>query len=181
MVSERPDCLARDVVTIHLLDSALGHPLQTWRFCEKSVITVGRADDNDVVVADPHVSRIHAKLQFAHGDWTLVSVGRHGTLVDDRMVAETRLIHQMRFRLGGKGPTLRFDHGVAERRPTETIESSHPDFSELLDIDRARQQREADEIAGDVLFQQLREHVRRSKHGRDDDTNTNQAADFNGP
>jgi pSer/pThr/pTyr-binding forkhead associated (FHA) protein len=150
-------------VTIHLLDSALGHSLQSWSFFDLHEISIGRADGNDVVISDPHVSRLHAKLVWQGRSWTLVSVGKHGTLVNDRVVAETQMDDATRFRLGASGPTLRFEHGVAERRHSETVDSVHPELIEMLEIDRMRQQAEANEIAGNSLFQELQEHVRRTR------------------
>jgi pSer/pThr/pTyr-binding forkhead associated (FHA) protein len=157
-------------VTLHLLDSALGHSIQTWRFADKTAITIGRNDDCEVVIGDAQVSRIHAKLQWQDGQWTLVSLGRHGTLVNDRLVAETQLDRQTVFRLGGNGPTLRFEIGSAERRVTETIDSIQPDLIAMLEIDRDRQQQEVDDIAGNSLFQELQERVRQAKLNSTEDT-----------
>ena len=53
---------------IHLLDSAQGHPLQTWRFKNQDLITIGRNDGNDIVLSDPHVSRAHATIVVRGGD-----------------------------------------------------------------------------------------------------------------
>jgi predicted component of type VI protein secretion system len=172
---------AEATVALHLLDPAMGHALQSWRFAEKPEISIGRADDNDVVIADPHVSRIHAKIVWNDERWTLVSIGRHGTIVDDRIVAETQLFHQMRFRLGSRGPTLRFESGVSERRPSETIDSVHPDLNELLEIDRLRQQAEANAIAGNPLFRELQDRVRRTRRGSaGDGKNVDQAIEPGG-
>lgn len=168
-------------VTIHLLDSALGHSLQSWSFFDRHEISIGRADGNDVVISDPHVSRLHAKLVWQGRNWTLVSVGKHGTLVNDRVVAETQMGDATRFRLGASGPTLRFEQGVAERRHSETVDSVHPELIEMLEIDRLRQQAEANEIAGHSLFQELQEHVRRTRRAVSADTNkTDQAVDQGG-
>jgi predicted component of type VI protein secretion system len=159
-----------DLVTIHLLDAAQGHPVQTWRFHDKTSIVVGRSEDSDIVIADAHVSRVHAKLIWQDGTWTLASVGRHGTLVADRLVAETQLGSPTTFRLGASGPTLRFERGATERRTTETIDSIQPDLMAMLAIDRDRQLQEADEIAGNALFQELQERVRQTKLNTTEDT-----------
>ena len=160
-------------ITLHLLDSAQGHPVQTWRFRDKTAITLGRQDDSDVVIADAHVSRGHAKLVWQDGDWTLISTGRHGTLVNDRLVAETQLGRETVFRLGANGPMLRFESGMRESRPSETIDSIQPDLIAMLEIDRDRQQQEADDIAGNSLFKELQERVRRTKLNSTEDTQIN--------
>ncbi|HLK44434.1 MAG TPA: FHA domain-containing protein, partial [Acidimicrobiales bacterium] len=48
-------------------------------------ITLGRADSNDVTLADPTVSRVHARVVVSESDTTIEDAGSsHGTLVDDR-------------------------------------------------------------------------------------------------
>jgi pSer/pThr/pTyr-binding forkhead associated (FHA) protein len=166
--SPRPDAL---LATIHLLDSAQGHVLQSWRFRDKAAITIGRSEDSDVVIADPHVSRTHVKLQWESGAWTLSSTGRHGTLVNDRLVAETQLGPQTTFRLGGQGPLLRFEHGApVEKRPSETIDSIQPDLLAMLEIDEQRKLQEADDIAAGTLFRELEEQVRRARGHSSEET-----------
>jgi predicted component of type VI protein secretion system len=169
-MAERTFSAAPEVVTLHLLDSAQGHPVQTWRFKQQSAISIGRSDDNDVVIADAHVSRTHVKLTWQDGAWTLSSTGRHGTLVSDRVVAETQLGRETVFRLGASGPTLRFEAGARDARPSETIDSIHPDLIAMLEIDRERQQQEADDIASNSLFRELQDRIRRSKHNSTGDT-----------
>lgn len=169
MIQRQPAASA-EPVTLHLLDSAQGHVVQTWRFKDKTAIVIGRGEDSDVVIADAQVSRLHAKLVWQDGAWNLQSTGRHGTLVNDRLVAETQLKGDTIFRLGANGPTLRFEMGHAERRPSETIDSIHPDLIAMLEIDFERQQQEADDIAGNSLFRELQERVRRTKLNPTEDT-----------
>jgi len=150
-------------VALHLLDSAQGHILQTWRFVDRSPITIGRSDDNDVVIADPHVSRLHVTIVQQDGLWNLLSLGRHGTLLGDRPISEARLIDQAVFRLGTSGPTLRFDAcGVSTTR-SETLDSIDPDMLSMLAIDQHRKMEEVQQIADNELFQQLLEQSRRQK------------------
>jgi predicted component of type VI protein secretion system len=158
------------LATIHLLDSAQGHVVQTWRFRDKREIVIGRSDECDVTITDPHVSRTHVKLQHADGVWTLTSTGRHGTLVNDRLVAETQLGRDTRFRLGAQGPLLRFESGAHEGRPSETIDSIQPDLIAMLEIDENRKLQEADDIAAGSLFRELEEQVRRARQRSIGDT-----------
>ncbi len=155
-------------ITLHLLDSAQGHPVQTWLFRDKRAITLGRADDCDVVLADAHVSRSHASLVWQNGGWTLFSTGRHGTLVNDRLIAECPLERSTTFRLGPSGPVLRFETGVSTKRPTETIDAFQPELLNMLEIDRDRLQQDVDDIAGNALFRELQERVRASKMRSDE-------------
>jgi pSer/pThr/pTyr-binding forkhead associated (FHA) protein len=66
------------------------------------VASLGRAEFNDVRVADPSVSAGHAKLQLREGVWTLTDLGStNGTWVDDERVDdETPLSPGATIRLG---------------------------------------------------------------------------------
>jgi pSer/pThr/pTyr-binding forkhead associated (FHA) protein len=159
-------------VVVHLLDSAQGHSLQTWRFSNQGQISIGRGEENDVSLSDPHVSRAHATLVYDAGTWTLFSTGRHGTLVNDRLVTEFAMRHDTIFRLGASGPTLRFATHAPETRRSETMDNVDYDMIAMLEIDERRKQLEVDQIAGDAVFQKLQETIRRRKSSdtRDGDT-----------
>lgn len=161
---------AGQVVAIHLLDSAQGHPLQTWRFVAQELITIGRNDGNDVVLSDPHVSRAHATIVLEEGAWRIVSIGRHGTIVDDRRISEAKLGHQTVFRLGAEGPLLRFDAEVSDVQRSETIDNFGAEMLAMLEVDEARKQQEVDEIVGNALFRELQEQSRRLNRANGDDT-----------
>jgi hypothetical protein len=52
------------------------------------IINIGRADFNDIVLADPSVSTSHAKLQRRDGLWMLSDVGStNGTFVENERVS----------------------------------------------------------------------------------------------
>jgi pSer/pThr/pTyr-binding forkhead associated (FHA) protein len=91
------------------------------------VVNIGRADYNDLVLADESVSTAHAKLQRREGVWTLVDLGStNGTFVDgEKVQGEVPL---------GPGATVRFGqvstmfeptddaHGVAKGGGTRMVE-----------------------------------------------------------
>jgi pSer/pThr/pTyr-binding forkhead associated (FHA) protein len=172
-MTNHPTPSADRLAVVHLLDSTQGHSLQTWRFIGRNLITIGRSDENDVALADPHVSRAHAKLVYEDGAWKLISTGRHGTLVDDRLVSEYSLRHGTTFRLGAAGPTLRLDTQVPESRRSETMDNIDFDMLEMLEIDELRKQHEVDQIIGNALFQQLQGESRRRRGT--DESSGNQA------
>ena len=91
----------------------------------------------------------------------IVSIGRHGTLVNDRMIAEAVLKHQTVFRLGPRGRCCGSTPNLSEPRRSETIDNIDPDMFEMLEVDELRKQQEVDQIAGNALFQELREQSRR--------------------
>ena len=92
------------------------------------VVNIGRADYNDIVLADESVSTAHAKLQRREGVWTLMDLGStNGTFVDGEQVqGEVPL---------GPGATVRFGQistmfeptddalGVAKGSGTKVLES----------------------------------------------------------
>ena len=76
------------------------------------VVNIGRAEYNDVVLADDSVSTAHAKLQRREGVWVLTDVGStNGTFVDgERIEGETPL---------APGATVRFGQVSALFEPTD--------------------------------------------------------------
>lgn len=157
-------------VAVHLLDSAQGHPLQTWRFTGQNLITIGRNDGNDIVLSDPHVSRAHATIAWEDGSWRIASIGRHGTIINDRLISEAKLHHQTTFRLGAEGPLLRFDTDAADARRSETLDNLSGDMLAMLEVDERRKQEEVDQIAGNALFRELKEQSRRLNRANIEDT-----------
>ena len=76
--SRRPD---RDLPQpLRLLPIEPGVPYLSLR---SSPVTVGRADDNDLVLADPEVSRHHARLEPDGQSWRAIDLGStNGTWVN---------------------------------------------------------------------------------------------------
>jgi pSer/pThr/pTyr-binding forkhead associated (FHA) protein len=74
------------------------------------IVNVGRADYNDIVIADPSVSTTHAKLQRKDDVWVLTDLGStNGTYVEGEPVTgETALT---------PGTTLRFGDVAALFEP----------------------------------------------------------------
>lgn len=58
----------------------------------QTVITLGRAATNDIVLIDSKASRTHARLEFADGAWTLVDLNSaNGVVVNGERVEQVRL------------------------------------------------------------------------------------------
>lgn len=58
----------------------------------KSPITIGRVSSNDVVLADPNVSRRHSELSQNGGRWTISDLGStNGTLVNGKLATQHEL------------------------------------------------------------------------------------------
>lgn len=74
----------------------------------RSPLRIGRALDNDVVLADPRVSRFHAEIRHEDGRYVLYDLGStNGTLVDGRAVERCPLRDGAEIMLGGSRLTFR--------------------------------------------------------------------------
>lgn len=101
------------MVTLTLLESQQKTPLQQWCFENSSVIRVGRAADNHVVLTDSLVSRYHLELrQVSSGSngnlWQVVSQGTNGTFVNGVLVTRSELQDNSLLQLAQGGPILKF-------------------------------------------------------------------------
>ncbi|HEU4680417.1 MAG TPA: FHA domain-containing protein [Gemmatimonadales bacterium] len=76
------------------------------------VVNIGRGDYNDLIIADPSVSTMHAKLQRREAVWILTDLGStNGTFVEgERLTGEAPL---------GPGTTLRFGDVTALFEPLD--------------------------------------------------------------
>ncbi len=100
------------VISLSLFDPQQRTLLQQWQFPNVSLIRIGRAGDNHVVIDHAQVSRYHAELR--QGDdaqatslaWQLTNQGRNGTLVNGVMVDRGMVVHGDWLQLGVEGPML---------------------------------------------------------------------------
>jgi pSer/pThr/pTyr-binding forkhead associated (FHA) protein len=91
------------------------------------VVNIGRGDYNDLVIADPSVSTMHAKLQRREDVWILTDLGStNGTFVEgERLKGETPL---------SPGTTLRFGDIIALFEPLdEHVPIARTQGTRLLD------------------------------------------------
>ncbi|MEM9922275.1 MAG: FHA domain-containing serine/threonine-protein kinase [Cyanobacteria bacterium P01_D01_bin.50] len=101
------------MITLTLLEAQKKKPLNNWRFEESSVIRVGRAADNDVVLDSNLVSRYHLELRNTNcGDnvdsWEVISHGTNGTFLNGVLVNQDRLPNDCLLQLARGGPILKF-------------------------------------------------------------------------
>jgi pSer/pThr/pTyr-binding forkhead associated (FHA) protein len=90
------------------------------------VANIGRGDYNDVVISDPSVSTMHAKLQRREAIWILTDLGStNGTFVEgERLTGEVPL---------SPGTTLRFGDVSALFEPLdETVPPELPNRTKLM-------------------------------------------------
>ncbi len=152
-------------MTLHLLDSAQGHRIQSWRFQDRSQVTIGRDDDSDIALADTQVSRKHVEIVYREGKWMLHSHGRNGTWIGGAMVSEANLTSGAIFQLGSGGPSFQFVTVNDSLTPLATIDAIAPDALDFLAIDEERKAEEVRQIADGDAFRELLEQARRLKSG----------------
>ena len=144
-------------VSVHLVDPADGRPLQIWTFATDR-ITIGRGEEESIVLADPYISRVHAELVGEGGLWELISRGRNGVYVEGRMVAACQLSPGTTFRLGQNGPTFRFGN-VPQPTGTSAL-CFDPESIVVLALNRQALDQETREIEATDYFQKLQQKAR---------------------
>ena len=102
------------MVTLTLLEPQKKTPLNQWCFKDESVIRIGRAADNQVVLTDNLVSRHHLelrKISSGHNgsSWQVISQGTNGTFLNGVLVAnQSSLPDNSLLQLAQGGPMLKF-------------------------------------------------------------------------
>ncbi|GFZ99646.1 FHA domain-containing protein [Okeania sp. KiyG1] len=94
------------MITLALLHPTQLVPIQHWSFESKSLIHIGRASDNDVIIYSAVVSRHHAELWQNSSGWMMMNFGANGIYVDDEPIIQTSVVDNMIIRLGISGPKL---------------------------------------------------------------------------
>ncbi|MEC4984327.1 MAG: FHA domain-containing serine/threonine-protein kinase [Oscillatoria sp. PMC 1068.18] len=118
------------MVTLTLLDPQEQKALQQWSFPDSTIIRIGRAPDNDVVLQDfLEVSRHHLELLPSQdSSWRLINKGTNGTFLNGVLVSQGLVRDESVFQLAKAGPKLKFQLGtlsVTENAPTPTSDCSH--------------------------------------------------------
>ena len=147
-----------DCVSVELLDSDQVHALQSWTFESQEAIKIGRAEEQDVTIPNPHVSRLHAELTSEIDGWCIKSHGRNGVLLNGEKVDEARLSDRAIIRLGATGPALRFTLGRTSAQTGATMSEVSSEIGGLF-IDESRKEQEVNEIAGSDFFQELKQRA----------------------
>jgi pSer/pThr/pTyr-binding forkhead associated (FHA) protein len=111
------------VITLTLLHPIQSIPVQSWTFESETVVRIGRAVDNDVVLYSAVVSRYHVELRAKESNWEVVSIGANGTYFDGQPIDQIPVTDGMVFRLDSSGPQIQVRLGVIlplEKQPLET-------------------------------------------------------------
>jgi pSer/pThr/pTyr-binding forkhead associated (FHA) protein len=99
--------LAVTVITLTLLHPSQATPLQHWQFEDDSIIRIGRAVDNNVVLYSAVVSRRHLEIhRNDEDDWELENLGANGTFLNGKPITKTPVVDGMVVRLATSGPQI---------------------------------------------------------------------------
>jgi pSer/pThr/pTyr-binding forkhead associated (FHA) protein len=149
-------------LVLYLLDGPLGQPLQFWSFEDRDAIRIGRAPENDVVIANPYVSRDHMALRWSDGDWHLTAFSAQGLIADGKKFERLALGHDaaqgFEFQLGPSGPVLRLGSQLGGDDDSTQYQSAGEVPALFIDPERLR--REVQEIAGDDFFRRLQSSLK---------------------
>jgi pSer/pThr/pTyr-binding forkhead associated (FHA) protein len=117
------------VITIFLIHPTQTEPIRRWTFSDESVIRVGRAKNNDVVIHGSLVSRHHLELWNRQTHWELLNFGTNGTFLEGKPVQQVLVADGMMVRLGSTGPRLqlRLDEEMLDR-PNANRQATFSDF-----------------------------------------------------
>lgn len=116
------------MITLNLLHPTSAIPAQSWLFQNESIVRIGRAKENDVVVHSAVVSRLHVELHRQASGWEVVSLGTNGTFVNGERITQLKVLDGMVIRLGTSGPKIQICLGgnpdvkpmVSNSRPNTT-------------------------------------------------------------
>ncbi|MGE5657839.1 MAG: FHA domain-containing protein [Actinomycetota bacterium] len=100
------------MITLTLLHPTQSIPVQSWSFESESVIRIGRANDNDVIIYSAVVSRHHVELWQNSTGWEIINFGANGTYIDDKPITQGSVVDGMIIRLGNSGPKIRVRMGI---------------------------------------------------------------------
>lgn len=96
-------------------------------FSPGATIRVGRSGDNEVVVADPTVSRRHAQMSWQASGWTWQNEGQAPTFLDGQPVRSFAIGQPVQVTLGSpQGPALLLQAAGAQQAPMRTEVASAP-------------------------------------------------------
>ena len=110
------------MITLTLLEKITKTPLQQWYFEDSTVIRIGRAVDNHIVLSDNSVSRYHLELRFITNpkvdNWEVISQGTNGTFLNGSLITKSILTDNSLLQLATSGPLIQVQ--ILKLSPTLT-------------------------------------------------------------
>lgn len=113
------------MLILYLLDPQQSQTLQQWQFAQESLVRIGRANDNDVVISSDLISRYHVELhQIQPQQWQLISKGTNGTFYQGKQIDQLMVSSAMQVQLAKGGLWLKFELPLTVTKP---LISTEPD------------------------------------------------------
>ncbi|HEY9836207.1 MAG TPA: FHA domain-containing protein [Vampirovibrionales bacterium] len=94
------------MITLTLLHPIKSTPIQSWKFENESVIRIGRATDNNVVLYSAVVSRHHVELRRSGLQWKIINLGTNGTYLKGSPITQVTAEDGVIFSLARSGPQI---------------------------------------------------------------------------
>src|SRR5712692_8514333 len=96
----------------------LSGPLAGSNFpINKTTITIGREPGNDIVISDPTVSRLHARLLYNGSQWTIEKLSPQNSLIVNKREVQQAIINDHDTISVGPGTSFLFISSPAAQRP----------------------------------------------------------------
>ncbi len=103
------------MITLTLLHPVQATPVQSWTFEQESVLRIGRATDNHVILYSAVVSRHHVELRHRPPNtWEIVSLGANGTYLEGKQITQVPVMNGTIIRLARSGPNLQIHFDVEQ-------------------------------------------------------------------
>ena len=95
------------MITLTLLRPLQSTSVQKWTFEDNSVIRIGRATDNNVVLYSAVVSRRHVEIRQVGTSWEVVNLGANGTYVNGQRISHhVPVVDGLIIRIARSGPQI---------------------------------------------------------------------------
>ncbi|MGD1871857.1 MAG: FHA domain-containing protein [Mastigocoleus sp.] len=105
------------MITLTLFHPHQSVPPQSWTFEEETIVRIGRATDNHIVLYSAVVSRYHVELRQVETGWKIVNIGTNGTYVDDQSITQVPATDGTIFRLARSGPQMLVGFSNQKQKP----------------------------------------------------------------
>lgn len=128
------------MISLTLLHTQTAKPLRAWQFDTETLVRVGRAPENHIILNNPTVSRFHLELRrvalphrsadASNYGWQLFNLSTNGTFLDGSAIAQGLLADNALIQLAQDGPILQVQLGErspASVKPSDAMVLSHPD------------------------------------------------------
>lgn len=114
------------MITLTLLHPLKSVEVQKWNFEPNTIVRIGRANDNNVVLYSAVVSRHHLEIRPRGSDWVLINRGSNGTFINGKKVNKVLVRDGMVFRLASSGPKMRIkirdtEHDIPKRTVQQPV------------------------------------------------------------